>query len=290
MFILLRMPNALTLLFLLVVAIVGSSTSSPLRGESRLPIFDAHVHYNAPAWQAFDPAYVQELLDRAHVTSALVSSTPDDGTLRLYKTNKKRFLPELRPYRDSVNAGNWTRDPTVLDYIKRRLDKAPYLGIGEIHIYKVSDVDWDVVAQVAGLARERNIFLHVHSEAPAIKRIFELEPEVTILWAHAGFYDKADTIGRMLDRHERLYAELSLRAPNIMPELADDIAPDWKAVLLRHQDRMVIGSDTYINLAWAEYDEVIGAHRRWLRRLPRDVAEKIAHTNAERLFERPSTD
>ena len=263
--------------------------NTPARSADQMPLFDAHLHYNQPAWQAFDPPYVEEIFDQAGVSGALVTSTPDDGTLTLFKANPKRFLPELCPYRGEINAGNWTHDPGVVDYIKERLPKAPYAGIGEIHIYRVSEVDWGVVGKVAAIARENKLFLHVHSESPAIERLFALEPEVTIIWAHAGFYDKPGTIGRMLDKYDNLHAELSLRAPNIHPP-GDDIDPDWKAVLLRHQNRFVVGSDTYINLAWAEYDEIIADHRAWLAKLPRDVAKKIAHENAEKLFGKSARD
>lgn len=266
-----------------------SAYISPVRSADPIPLFDAHVHYNHPAWRVFDPPYVEEIFNRNGVTGALVGSTPDEGTLTLFKANPKRFIPELRPYREKVSAKNWTRDPGVVGYIRERLAKAPYAGIGEIHIYKVSEVDWEVVRQVAAIARENKIFLHVHSESPAIERIFALEPDITILWAHAGFYDKPETIGRMLDKYDRLHADLSLRAPNILPP-GDEIDPEWKAVLQRHQDRFMVGSDTYLNMSWAEYDEIIADHREWLGKLPRPVAEKIAHANAEKFFGRSLRD
>ena len=105
-----------------------------------------------------------------------------------------------------------------------------------------------------------------------------------VLWAHAGFYDGAVRISSVLDRFPTLAVELSLRAPNIFPELAKNIRPDWRALFVRHQDRFMIGTDTYINLAWAEYGEIVAAHHRWLSRLPRAIAENIAWRNAKSFF------
>ncbi|MGZ9136279.1 MAG: hypothetical protein ACXW4K_02330 [Candidatus Deferrimicrobiaceae bacterium] len=52
------------------------------RTESDLPLFDAHVYYNREAWEVLPPEAGITILDRAGVARALVSSTPDDGTLR----------------------------------------------------------------------------------------------------------------------------------------------------------------------------------------------------------------
>ena len=50
-----------------------------------LPIFDAHIHYNQPDWNVFPPSQILAILDQAGIRRALVSSTPDDGTLKLYE-------------------------------------------------------------------------------------------------------------------------------------------------------------------------------------------------------------
>jgi hypothetical protein len=64
-----------------------------------LPIVDAHIHYSRPDWDVLSPAQVLAILDRARVQRALVSSTPDDGTLKLYEAAPHRIVPFLRPYR-----------------------------------------------------------------------------------------------------------------------------------------------------------------------------------------------
>lgn len=50
-----------------------------------LPLFDAHIHYKEPAWEPYPPATVVELMDESGVAMALVSSTPDEGTIKLWR-------------------------------------------------------------------------------------------------------------------------------------------------------------------------------------------------------------
>ena len=270
------------------VVVVGFAGAAVADAPARaMPIFDAHVHYNKAAWRVFDPPYVLQLMQRAGVVGGLVGSWPDDGTVKMHSAFPTRFIAELCPYRDLTDGRNWTRQPGVLRFFEERIATRRYQGLGELHIYNQNAVDWSVIAQVVGLARKNDLFLHIHARADVIERLFQISPDVRILWAHAGFYDGAAQISAMLDRFPKLTAELSLRAPNIFPELERNMRPDWRALFLRHPDRFVIGTDTYINLAWTEYDEIIDAHRRWLSRLPRSVAEKIAWRNARAFFSLP---
>ena len=64
-------------------ALVGRAASSP---AADAPLADAHIHYSAPDWNVYSPDQVVAILDKAGITRALVSSTPDDGTLKLYRS------------------------------------------------------------------------------------------------------------------------------------------------------------------------------------------------------------
>ena len=64
------------------------------------------------------------------------------------------------------------------------------------------------------------------------------------------------------------------------------LEPDWARVIFDFQDRLMVGSDTWVNSQWENYDAIIQSNRVWLAKLPRDVAEKIAYRNAERVFGR----
>jgi hypothetical protein len=75
------------------------------------------------------------ILDRAGITRALVSSTPDDGTLKLYDRDPKRVVPMLRPYRTRDDMSSWWRDPSIIPYLEQRLTRGVHKGIGEFHLY-----------------------------------------------------------------------------------------------------------------------------------------------------------
>ena len=257
----------------------------PAIADDRLPIIDMHVHYNKPAWEVFEPTYVKKLFDEAKVSRVLVSSWPDKGSRVLKKAYPQIVVPTFRPYVGEIMARNWTRYPQhVLPHMRERLAKMRYAGIGEIHIYNMNGVDWDVVSAVMKIARQNNLFIHVHSVEDVIDRLYEIDPNIDILWAHTGLGLSAEIVDATMKKHKGLMAELSLRAINIMPDIEDDdpeITASWRKVLMTHQDRLMIGSDTYINFAWADYGELIDAHRRWLAKLPPEVARKIAYKNAE---------
>jgi len=263
-----------------VLALLASIGTAAAQG--RLPIFDTHVHYGQNDWGPYPAAKVFELFDRAGVSRVLASSTPDDGTVRLHQAAPDRVVPILRPYRAGVTSGNWFNDPNLAEYLEGRLKAGYYRGIGEFHLFDAANAGTPQVKRVTELAVERGIFLHVHSGAEPIRRLFAIEPRLKILWAHAGMSEPADVLGAMLDQHKQLWTEVSFRAGSI--NSGGRIDPLWRAVFERHPDRVMIGTDTYVTSRWADYQGLIEEHRGWLQQLPRPLAERIAYRNAVALF------
>ncbi len=139
-----------------------------------------------------------------------------------------------------------------------------------------------MVRRVARLAAEREIVLHVHAGAAPVEVLFGHEPEVKVLWAHAGMVSPPEVIREMMRRHGKLWAEVSFREGEILPGAALD--PAWRALLLEFPGRFMIGTDTYANGRWEEYEALITGHRRWLALLPGEAARRIAYGNAAELF------
>jgi hypothetical protein len=244
-----------------------------------LPIVDTHVHYSQNSWQDYPTGAVLLLLDQAGVRRAFVSSTPDDGTIRMYEAAPDRIVPVLRPYRQAGELSSWFQDPTVVPYLEQRLTRGVYRGIGEFHLYG-SDARAPVVRQVAELAGRHGLFLHCHCDAEAVEILAGLAPGVTILWAHAGMSAGAAEVGRIVDGRPNLLVELALRS-DVAP--GGQLDPAWRDLFVRHPERFMMGTDTWIPSRFAEYVDVQSFVRTWLRQLPPDVRSRLAFENADRL-------
>ena len=119
----------------------------------------------------------------------------------------------------------------------------------------------------------------MHSGVAVVDLLFEIDPELTILWAHAGMSEPAGVVEAAMARYPKLYADISFREWNIYrPEGVLDEA--WKRLLYRFPDRFLVGSDTYVNAQWAAYGVLIQRNRDWLSLLPDD----IAYRNGLKLF------
>lgn len=253
---------------------------------SHVPLFDAHIHYKEPAWDAYSVEDIVTLMDRSGVAMGLVSSTPDAGTIRLFEFAPNRIVPELRPYHGDAGSSNWTETPDMQAYLKGRLDAHPHEGIGEFHIRNRGMWDEGLFREIIKLAKERDLFLHVHSGAEPIAWLYDLDPDVKIIWAHAGLGEPPAAVYDLMARYPDLVADTSLREFAINNGVGDELNAEWKKIIFDFQDRLMIGSDTWVNGQWDNYEAIMASNRAWLSKLPRSVAEKIAYKNAERLFGR----
>jgi hypothetical protein len=245
-----------------------------------MPIFDAHIHYSHGDWDTLSPQEALAILEKAGVRQALVSSTPDDGTLKLYRADPKRIIPFLRPYRTRGDMGRWHSDPAVLAYVEERLARGIYKGIGEFHL-SAADADKPVIKRCAELAAKEKIFLHAHVDEVGVEKLLILYPDVKILWAHAGMSSPVSEIRRIVEGFPRVWVELSMRTDITSGGILN---PEWRALFLKHPDRFMVGTDTWTTSRWDSLVAEARATREWLGQLPRDVAERIAYQNGERLF------
>lgn len=250
-----------------------------LVNAQELPIFDAHLHYSHDAWETVPVQDAIAILRKAGLKRALISSSGDEGTQRLYQAAPDLVIPELRPYRRRGEIGTWFRDDSVVGFLKEKLSKNRYAAIGEFHLYG-ADADLPVPRAMVQLARHYNIFLHAHSDIDAVERIYRQWPQARVLWAHSGF-DRPENVAAMLRKHKNLWCDLAFRTDQASGGKVD---PAWRKVFLEFPDRFMVGTDSYVPERWHYIPEHAQWSRGWLADLPRDVAERIAWKNGEEIF------
>jgi hypothetical protein len=245
------------------------------------------VHYSREAWAAYPPERVAALFDSLGVRAAFVSSAPDEGTFRLRAVMGDRIIPTLGPYRNGADVFSWTRDPSIVPYLESTYRAGVHRGFGEFHV-AVGQTALPVVRTALAFAAREKLFLHTHPDARALAELLEAAPGARVLWAHAGVDATPEQIDALLAKWPNLWAELSLR---------EDVAPrgvlaaKWRALLVKYSDRLMVGTDTWTvggsytgNERWDAYADIVRGIRAWLVQLPPDVAEAIAHRNAERFI------
>ena len=271
--------------FPLLVAMSLAAASA--RAADPVPIFDAHLHYNAEATAAHPIPDVLRRFRDARVTTIIANSRPNDGTRALVAAAAAdpaaapRVVPFIRPYRTRADISTWFNDPAIFALIEAELARnIDWRGIGEFHVYgRDADTPW--VKKIVALAAERGLWLHAHCDDAALDILLAHDPRARIIWAHTGFTTPPAKIAQYFRRHPNLVGELSYRS-----DVTDGgrLAPAWRELFVAWPDRFLLGSDTWVNERWAGYGEMFDRYRSWLRELPPDVAAKIASGNGERLF------
>jgi len=252
------------------------------RAETEMPIFDAHLHYSHDAWEVVPPQAFVDILRKANIRRALVSSSNNEGTKMLQDRAPGVIVPELRPYRSRGELSTWARDPTVIPFVEDLLARRKYVAIGEFHIYG-ADADLPNMRRIVELARQHRLFLHSHSDAPAVERHFQQDAAARVLWAHSGF-ERPENVRAMLRKHANLWCDLAFLTAHASN---GKVTAGWREAFLEFPDRFLVGTDSFTPERLHYVAEHARWSREWLADLPRDVAEKIGFRNGERLFGGP---
>ncbi len=263
---------------LLALAVAGTAWGDPPTS----PVFDAHVHYNLDIGRPVSIEAVFALWRAAGIRGVLLTSRPNDGTRELVERTPSEFktIAFARPYVTMADVKTWFLDPTIYAMIEEELARGIYVGIGEFHIFG-QDADSDGFARFVRLAAQRKLWLHAHCDDSVIDRIFALDPQARVIWAHTGMGTPEARVDELLARYPNLYGELSYRSGiTVGGKLSDE----WRLLFTTYPDRFLLGSDTWVPGRWPEVPDIIGGYRRWLAQLPAKVAEKIAWGNGARLF------
>jgi len=286
---------------LLLLTTCSPSTVMPSQSPTTLPtpslapsmtpmafsIFDMHLHYSREAWNAYPPDKMAEMMNENGIRGALVSSAPDEGSFRLKAILGDRIVPTLGPYRNGTDPTSWTRDGSIVAHYESAYRKGVHRGFGEIHL-RPGEASLPVVRSALAFAAREKLFLHVDARPPALEEVLEAAPGATVLWAHAGVDATAAQVDELLAKWPRLWVELSFRDFEL--SFHGEINPLWGPVLMKYPDRFMVGTDTWligtggVNDRLDSYSQVVSDIRVWLKLLPPDLGEALAHRNAEGFF------
>ena len=268
------------------------------------PLFDAHLHYNEEAWDGaagpHPPADVLERMRKSGVRAIVANSRPNAGSLTLAGLPATRaagitVVPFVRLYRNRADYSGWFADESIYAMVQAELARGtaagPYRGIGEFHLYDSANADGPVAQKLMALAEERDLVVLAHVDDVAIDKLMAHTPSggrrLRLVWAHTGIGGApVERVDALLARYPGLVGELSYR-PGLVCD-AGQLCPAWRALLLKHPTRFVIGSDTWVNQRWQHYESLMQDYRQWLGGLPPDVAQRVAWGNGAALFGVPA--
>ena len=261
------------------------------------PLFDAHLHYNEEAFDTHPVADVLGRLQRSGVRAAVADSRPNDGTQSLAAARDATrragvtVVPFVRLYRNRADYTGWHADPSIVEMVLRELGAGtaagPYRGLGEFHLYDSANADGPTARRLMQLAEERGLVVLAHVDDVAIEKLFAHAPKARLIWAHTGIGGAPiERVRALLQRHPTLLGELSYRPGLTAGE--GTLSPEWRALLTDMPERFLVGSDTWINARWDDYEGLMAQARRWLADLPPAVARRIAWDNGATLFGLPA--
>lgn len=280
-------------LLLLALAWSGTAFAADYSG----PLLDAHLHYNDEAQGPHPLSDILSRMQRNGVRAIVANSRPNDGTKALASASAQTraagvtVLPFIRLYRNRADYDGWFADESIYDMVlaefARGTAAGPYRGIGEFHLYDSANAKAPVAQKLMRFAEANRLAVLAHVDDVAIDLLLantvSKGQEVRLIWAHTGIGGApVARVDELLTRYPLLMGELSYR-----PGLTCDggkLCPEWRALLLKHPGRFMLGSDTWINARWQYYDELMQGYRAWLGELPREVASRIAWDNGAALF------
>jgi hypothetical protein len=280
-----------------LVAAAALGIALPLRAAARYagPLFDAHLHYNDDALAPHPLADVLARMQRSGVRAIIANSRPNDGTQALAAARDATraagviVVPFVRLYRTRADYDGWFADESIHQMVLRELERGtpagPFRGLGEFHLHDSANADGAVAAKLMKLARERGLAVLAHCDDTAIEKLMAHAPGTTLIWAHTGIGGTpVARVRELMGRHPSLRGELSYR-PGLTHNGA--LAADWRETFIALPERFLIGSDTWVNQRWQQYEVLMGEYRAWLGLLPAPVAERIAWGNGAALFGLP---
>jgi len=197
---------------------------------------------------------------------------------------------------------------------------AEHLSMNKTHPYVTAPPDHPLFLLLADIASRYDVPIDIHMEAvphdmPVPERLRRLpnnpttikaniepferllahNPKTKIIWSHAGWDNTQlrtiELSERLLNKYPNLYMSIRVVPMNIPSRPIDSngrIKPDWLKLISKYQDRFVLGSDEFFIPQSGGKGHPSGGSTKttvgFLSQLPEDIARKIGHDNAMKLF------
>ncbi|UUX94408.1 TatD family hydrolase [Aquabacterium sp. J223] len=276
-------------------AVAGAARAQPAPYAG--PLFDAHLHYNDEAVARYPIADVLGRLQRSGVRAIVANSRPNDGTKALAAAREATrgagvtVVPFVRLYRNRADYTGWPHDASIVEMVERELaagtESGPYRGLGEFHLYDSANADGPTARRLMRLAEQRGLAVLAHVDDVAVDRLMAHAPGARLIWAHTGIGGvPLERVKALLARYPTLLGELSYRPG--LTEGDGRLAAAWRALFTEQPQRFLVGSDTWVNGRWDDYENLMRQARRWLGDLPPAAARRIAWDNGATLFDLPA--
>lgn len=235
---------------------------------------------------AFDPADWAESHPNKIIASVRVKS-------KHYKNNTPKFRKKIKK---QLKSGRFKAMSEVLLYHAQKGEHAK-----EVIVYP----DDERLSFLLRQAKKLNWPLVIHIEFAALhgdmreeffnkmQTLLVENPDQPFCLNHMGQL-KSDAVAELIKKHQNLYfitahttpmAVQRSRQPWVNMFQGRELAPDWKSLVIKHPDRFIFGIDNVWADQWRnDYKPQVELWREALLKLPADVAHKVAHGNAERLW------
>ncbi|MBI2989335.1 MAG: amidohydrolase family protein [Deltaproteobacteria bacterium] len=142
----------------------------------------------------------------------------------------------------------------------------------------------------------QNLADHLMEE---LEQLLEEHPDHPFVLIHMGQL-QSDEVRRLIESHNNIYFMTSQATPvtaeerqpwvNMFDVSGDRLTQEWERLVRDHPDRFILAFDNVYRENWNEPDrylDQIAFWRKALKWLPINVAEAVAHGNAERLWNLP---
>ena len=154
---------------------------------------------------------------------------------------------------------------------------------------------------------------HWERDMPSIMAMIKAYPQLTFIWIHCGFAAPWQ-VDHMLSNNPNLVATITKRemirvgefwishtiddlggyqianpewhdrVDSGIVDLSGTVRPEWYALIEKHQDRLMWGTDAHKPLRWQSYVRIVRVWREILSQFNIDIIKKITYNNAMRIY------